>query len=118
MSDFWYLATPYSKYPKGLEAAYRLAYKHQTLLHLNHIKCFSPIAFCHHEAMALGLDPHDHSIWLPVCAPIMALAKGLIIVKAGSWEISYGIKQEWADFDARGLPVIRMDPFTMPTELL
>lgn len=118
MEGFYYLATPYSKYPRGIHAAYRLAQENQTILRMHQIRCFSPIVFCHHEAQVLDLDPHDHSIWLPVCAPIMARAKGLIVVLAESWESSFGMAQEWKDFDARGLPVIRMTPFVVPAELV
>jgi Domain of unknown function (DUF1937) len=114
MTDFYYLATPYSKYPDGLDAAFVMAAENRDLLAGYGIRCFSPIVFCHRTAYELRLDPHDHSIWLPVCAPIMERAKGLIMLRAPSWEISYGMNEELKLFRAAGKPVLWMDPGIIP----
>jgi hypothetical protein len=115
---FWYLATPYSKYPHGLEAAFRLAVEQRGLLLKAGVPVFSPIIHSHPVAMQCGLDPHDHSIWLPSEAPILAAACGLINLAAESWKISFGMMMEREDFQKRGLPIVYMTPGTVPDELL
>ena len=115
---FWYLATPYSKYPHGIEAAFRLAVETRGLLVKAGVPCFSPIIHSHSVAVMCGIDPFDHSVWLPSEAPIMAAARGLIMLRAESWEISAGMEYERKDFVARGLPVVMMDPGVVPAELV
>ncbi len=103
--EFVYLATPYSKYPGGLEAAFRLACEATGLLIRAGIGVYSPIAHTHPVAMASGLDPLDHAIWLPADAPMMAAAGSLIVVMADTWERSYGIGEEIKAFQAAGKPI-------------
>ena len=117
MTGFWYIATPYSKYPDGLDAAHDLAVEVRDLLIASGVRCFSPVAFCHETAKTLGLNPHDHDIWLPVCAPIMAHAKGLIMVRAVSWANSHGMGVEFKMFVASGRPVVYVDPGIVPKNL-
>ena len=116
MSDFWYLATPYSKYPQGLEAAFLLAVRARGLLLQAGVRCFSPIIHSHPVAMECGLDPLDHEIWLPAEAPILEHASGLIMLRADSWEISFGMNEELKLFRAAEKPVVWMDPGVLPEE--
>jgi Domain of unknown function (DUF1937) len=111
---FWYLATPYSKYPHGIKAAFNLAVEARGLLLRAGVPCFSPIIHSHPVAIRCGIDPHDHSIWLPSEAPIMAAACGLIMLRAESWESSYGMEQERLIFKGSQRPVVYMDPGTVP----
>lgn len=114
---YWYLATPYSKYPEGLEAAFRLACVETARLVKGGIPVFSPIAHTHPVAMAADMDPLDHTIWLPCDEPMMKAACGLILLRAESWERSYGMKVEREAFEAAGKPVVFMDPGVVPVEL-
>ena len=111
---FWYISSPYSKFPGGLDAAYELACEARGLLIKAGIPCFSPIAHSHGTAKLCGIDPRDHSIWLPVEAPIMAAAHGIIMLKAESWETSYGMYKELKAFQATGKPVVWMNPGELP----
>ena len=113
----FYLATPYSKYPHGLDAAFRLACEQSGLLIRAGIPVFSPIAHTHPVAMACGMDPLDHKIWLPADAPMMAAATGLIMLRAESWELSYGMSKEREEFEAAGKLIVWMDPGKVPAEL-
>lgn len=115
---FFYLATPYSKYPGGLQAAFDMACEQTALLVKAGIPVFSPIAHTHPVAMIAGMDPLDHTIWLPCDQPMMDAASGIIMVRAESWEKSYGMKVELETFTAAGKRVVWMDPGVVPEELL
>lgn len=113
---YWYLATPYSKYPEGIEAAFVAACVNHALLIKAGIPTFCPIAHTHGPATLGGIDPLDHKIWLPADAPFMHAAFGLIMCKLPSWEISYGMNAEREAFDAAGKPVVWMEPCIAPVD--
>ena len=54
---FWYLATPYSKFPGGLDLAAKAASLCAGILIAERVWVFSPIAHSHPIAMASALDP-------------------------------------------------------------
>lgn len=115
---FWYVATPYSKYEGGLEAAFIMASQVTARLVKAGVPVFCPIAHTHPVAVHGGLDPLDHGIWLPADRPFMDMACGLIMVRAPGWEQSYGMRVEREAFDAAGKPVVWMDPEgPIPAEL-
>lgn len=115
---YLYLATPYSKYKEGLDAAYKMACEQRALFVKARIPCFSPIVHCHDVAKYGGIDPLDHKIWIPDDAVFMSLAKGLVVVKAEGWRDSYGIDQEIEMFSGMGKPIHLMAPGIIPTTLL
>ena len=102
---YWYLATPYSKYPDGIQAAFEDAATNTAALVRQGIPVFSPIAHTHPVAVYGGIDPYDHSIWIPADKPLMEAAHGLLVCKMKGWEESYGIKVEIEHFEAAGKPV-------------
>lgn len=110
----FYLASPYSRYPHGLEAAFNVALDASALLIRHGVPVFSPIAHTHPIAIRSGIDPHDHKIWLPAERPIMDCASGLIMLRAESWEISYGMNVEREAFAVAGKPIVWMDPGVLP----
>jgi hypothetical protein len=61
---FWLLATPYTKYPHGQEAAFWLAVEHRGFLLRAGVPCFSPIVHSHPIAHHCGFDVHDVPFWL------------------------------------------------------
>lgn len=91
---YWYLASPYSKYPGGLEAAYKIALDAATLLLKHDVPVFSPIIYTHSLARHGGFDPLDHDIWMWLDQPFMEAAQGLIVLCAQGWQDSYGIGVE------------------------
>jgi hypothetical protein len=113
--SYFYLATPYSKYPAGIECAFIEACKQTALLIEAGIPVYSPIAHTHPIAIHSGLDPLDHSIWLPADKPMMDAAKALIVCKMEGWESSYGISVEIEEFHKAGKPVYMMTPGVIPT---
>lgn len=106
---YWYLASPYSKYPDGLDAAFRHVCRATAHLIKNKVRVYSPIAHTHPVAIHGGVDPLDHNIWLPADEPMMRAAHGLIICKMETWRDSYGIGVEIETFKEMGRPVVYMD---------
>lgn len=115
---YWFIATPYSKHPEGLDAAFQAAVQARGLLLKHHIPCYSPIVHSHPVAMALGLDPRDLSIWLPTEKPMRMGACGVIMLREISWDTSTGMRYEWDEFREAGKPVVWMDPGQITSELL
>ena len=109
---YWYLASPYSKYPFGLEAAFIDISRYAGDLIRNDVIVYSPIAHTHPVAMNSGLDPLDHTIWLPLDEPIMRKACGLIICMMDTWQESYGISEEIKMFKNLGRPIVYYNPHT------
>lgn len=109
MKKFAYLATPYSKYPGGIEKAFREAARLTGLLLQRGICAYSPIAHTHPIAIYGKLDPYDHTIWLPFDEAMMDAAEHLIVAMMPSWETSTGIKHEIEYFTKAGKPVYYYD---------
>lgn len=107
--DYWYLASPYSKYPEGLEAAHRHVCIIRGALTRVPIPAYSPIAETHPVAIYSGMDPLDHKIWLPDYKPKMRHACGLIVAKMPTWEISFGISEEIKEFTKMQKPILYLD---------
>lgn len=111
---YWYLGSPYSKFPGGMEAAYRAVCLSAALLINNKVPVFSPIAHSHSIAVEGDVDPMDHSIWLPADEPLMKAAGGLIVLMMDTWQTSYGLSCEIRHFVEAGKPVVYMTPGVMP----
>lgn len=110
IDGYWYIATPYSKYPGGLENATQVACKETAHLISHGVNCFSPIAHTHYVALYGELDPYDHAIWLPNDQPMMNAAHGVIVMKMEGWEESYGIAEEIKYFTEAGKPIVYLEP--------
>lgn len=109
VTEYWYLATPYSKYPEGLNAAWVAACEAAGHLVRQGRTIYCPIAHTHPIAIYGQLNPLDHEIWLPLDKPFMDNAIGLIVVKMPSWQDSYGISVEIDVFQAAGKPIEYME---------
>jgi hypothetical protein len=118
MSHFFYLATPYSKYVGGIEAAFRMAAEQAAVLLENGVPVYSPIAHSHPIAIYGGLDPYAHALWMKACEPFMNQAAGIVVLMAAGWEESKGIGMEIEHFKKAGKPVFFMLPNMVPDELL
>ena len=116
---FWYLASPYSKYPLGITAAHFHVCQQAALLIRSGVPVYSPIAHMHPIAQFGDIDPFDHDIWLPVDRHMMDAAGGLIVLKMEGWSRSYGMAEEMKHFAAGGYkPIVFMDPGVVPDVLL
>lgn len=105
VDTYWYLASPYSKYPAGLEAAFRDICKAAGYLINNKVPIFCPIAHSHPISMHGNLDALDHDVWLPADKPFFEGASGIIVCKMDTWEKSYGINYEIEAFRQLGKPI-------------
>ncbi len=104
-SILYYLASPYSKYPYGIDKAFEDISSIAGTLLKKGILVYSPIAHSHPVAVHGKIDPYDHSIWMPLDLKIAESCKGLIIAEMEGWETSYGISLEIAHFKKLNLPI-------------
>jgi len=105
MRPFVYLATPYTNYVYGLDAAFEEASKAAALLVRHQVPVFCPITHTYPISAHGGLDPRDHAIWMPADAPFMELAGGICIFQMLGWNNSKGILLELEAFAAAGKPI-------------
>ncbi len=104
---FWYLATPYSKYPDGHEAAFRMAARVTARLVMRRVPVFCPIAHSHPVSeFVMGVDKTDHDFWMNVDRPMMDAASGLLIYCDTGWETSRSVQEEIRAFKEAGKPVV------------
>lgn len=112
---YWYLATPYSKYPFGHDAAFEMAACAAAKLMENGVAVFCPITHSHPASKFIGSVANtDHDFWLNIDRPMMRAAGGLIVYKAQSWEVSDGMAKEIEEFRAAGKPVVEWHPSDPP----
>jgi nucleoside 2-deoxyribosyltransferase len=108
-----YLATPYSKFPDGIEAAFIAASKLTAQLLRAGIKVYSPIAHTHPVAIHGDIDPHDHAIWMPFDQAMMDVCDSLIVAHLPSWETSKGVAIEIEVFEKAGKPIFDLEPASL-----
>jgi hypothetical protein len=110
--EFFYLATPYSKYEGGIERAFIDACKVAAAMVKEGIRVYSPIAHTHGIAVHGGIDPLDHKIWLPFDETMMQTCTAIAVALLPGWEKSFGVHHEIATFDMLKKPVhyLQIDP--------
>lgn len=109
MEKFWYLATPYTKFPGGRERAYEEACKVAAALVLAGWKVFCPIAHAHPLDTVGKLGDQTHDFWTDLDRPFMDAAEGLLVVKMDGWDTSRGVLEEIDIFTKAGKPTIYME---------
>ena len=109
MSGFWYLATPYSKHPRGIEAAYNEAIAAAVICICSGVMVFSPIAHTHAIAV-VGELPGHYERWSELDEAMISAATGVIVVQMDGWQQSSGIAAEIALAERLGKPVLYMLP--------
>lgn len=110
-NHYWYLATPYAKYPGSKYQAYLEALKQTALLLSSGIPVFSPIVHNHPLSLVADLQckDGDFDFWVRfVDEPMMYNANGLIVCMMKSWGESSGIAYEEEFFSKMGKPVVYM----------
>lgn len=113
MPGVWYLATPYTRYKGGLEAAFRDACGVAAELMKAGVPTFSPIAHSHPIACYGEMSLTDHELWMGLDRPHMEAAVGCIVAMLPGWEVSRGVAHEIDYFKAAGKPYYLLDPSTM-----
>ena len=105
-----YLATPYSKYEGGIDAAAVAAARVSGKLLKRKVRVFSPIVHTHYVCVATDIDPFDHEFWMDADSPFMDLCAALVVVRMPGWDTSYGVNKEIVHFAESGKPIYGMDP--------
>ena len=110
---FWYLATPYSRYPRGMSSAAFDAASIAGRLMLRGVQVYCPIAHGHAIAGACSALPLDHEFWMAACRPFMEASHGLIVATMDGWHESRGVIEETDWFEEQGKPSHLIDPLTL-----
>lgn len=106
----WYMATPYTKYHEGIEAAFQEASYYAAKLLQQGVNVYSPIAHSHPISIHGGIDPLDHELWLTFDELLMRRCDGMVIITMVGWGASRGIKAEIDIFNGMQKPVILLAP--------
>lgn len=109
----YYLATPYTKYAKGIEAAFTEAAELASRLLVAGHKVYSPIAHTHPLAIHGKLDPLDHNIWLPFDGAMMRACDALLVAHMDGWQQSKGVLHEIQIFAEAKKPIFHLDIDTL-----
>ena len=110
VDGYAYVGTVYSRHEHGIHAANWEASLIAGYLMRAGIPVFSPIAHTHGIAMAAGIDPIDHAIWMPLDRPMMDGAALLVVAMMDGWAESKGIGMEIEAFRQAGKSVVYVDP--------
>lgn len=108
--SFIYLATPYSKYAGGLEAANAMASRIAADFIREKFPVFCPIAHSHSISIHGELTAKDHGIWMPLDFAFCEAAFALVVVLEAGWKESYGVQKEIEYFGELGKPIYYYDP--------
>lgn len=111
--SFIYLATPYSKYPAGIEAANIMASKYAARFIELGFHVFCPIAHSHSIAMHGNLTAKDHDIWMPLDLAFMESSYALVVALEEGWDKSVGVQMEIEYFNTHKKPVHYWTPPTL-----
>lgn len=108
-----YMASPYTRYVAGPEAAFIEASRIAGQLAKQGIIVFSPIAHSHPLAVYGGVDGLDGPFWKKFDAPFITACDSLIVAMMDGWRASEGVTHEIAEFRKAGKPILYLDPATM-----
>ena len=103
---YWYIATPYTLFKDGLDAAAEAACRVAGALIKEGVSVYSPIAHCHWIAKFSGIDPLAVDLWLEQQDPMIAGARGLIVAKLPGWDGSDGVRHEVRKFRTAGKLIV------------
>lgn len=108
-----YLATPYTRFPGGIDRAFREAARIAAHLNLAGVKAFSPIAHGHVLAKVSGLDPTDPAVFAKLNEAMLAHCGVLIVAQMDGWADSDGVREEIAYFERYIKPIYDLDPASL-----
>ena len=108
-----YLATPYTKYPTGIDQAAHDAALIVGRLKERGINVYSPIIHSHFIARVCGLDPLDYDLWVPHNEEAMPLCGALVVGMLDTWKSSHGVGVEMSRFRGFCKPIFLLDPATL-----
>jgi len=104
-NGYEYLASPYTKFPGGHQAAFDEVCRAAAWLLDRGLTVFSPVAHTHPIARHV-MTPPTHRFWLDHDLPLLAAARGMIVYQMDGWDESAGIREEMEFAKGRGMPVL------------
>lgn len=90
--SFIYLASPYTEYRGGSDAAFRDAVSVSAKLTEAGLVVFSPVV--HFHPISQRMPPRTHAFWMRQCQPYMVAARSMIIAQLPGWDKSAGVFEE------------------------
>lgn len=107
---YWYLASPYAKYPTGHELAFRDIAEVTAHLMERGVYVFSPIVHTHPVSKYVKRASNvDHDFWLNLDRPFMRAAYGCLVAKLPGWDKSRGIAAEIEYFNKAAKQVVYLN---------
>lgn len=102
----FYIATPYTKYATGIDAAFVDACKAAAGIARKHrLNVLSPIAHGHPLAIYGGIDPLDNAFWTALDDALMVRCDEMLVVHMPGWDQSNGVLHEMEVFTQLGKPI-------------
>lgn len=108
--SYWYVATPYSRYPGGHEAAFVAAASHTASLARAGLAVVSPVVATYPLVIHGGLRLTTFDEVFPLIGPMMDGTDGMIVVQLEGWDESFGISKERKIFTIGRKPIIDVPP--------
>lgn len=108
--SFIYLATPYTKYEQGIEAAFQMACRHAGEFLRLKFPVFCPIAHSHPISEYGGMSAKDHGIWMPLDFAFLDSSFALVVALEPGWQESYGVQEEIKYFKKLNKPTYYWQP--------
>lgn len=108
-----YLATPFTKYPHGIDAAVVDATRLAGNLLASGINVYAPIPYCAALARQHGFDMLALPFWLPLEEAMCLACDVLIVARLDGWAESEGIAREVERFVRSGKSIYDLDPQSM-----
>lgn len=112
----YYLASPYSRYPHGIQRAHDDVVAQAVFLNEQGIDVFSPIAHSHYMTF-VEVESKDYYKMLNWDAKFIARMDGLIVCMLDDWATSTGVRWEIDYAKEHGKPVYYMLPNRLPDGL-
>lgn len=106
----YYLATPYTKYPGGHEAAFQEAARIHAALAGRGLDIFCPIVHTHPLVPYVPRELQTLDFWLRLDRWAMDHCDVLIVAMMDGWRDSAGVAREIEHFKQAGKTVVYMDP--------
>ncbi|MBS7697868.1 MULTISPECIES: DUF1937 family protein [unclassified Chelatococcus] len=107
---FIYLATPYSKYAAGLDAAAAEASRIAARLMARGFRVLSPIAHSHAVSEAGNLDKMHPELWAYQDGPLLDAAAAVVVVLMPGWAESAGVRAEIDIARKQRKPIVFLHP--------
>lgn len=107
-----YLASPYTKYPAGLDEAAKEIGRIAANLLLAGVHAYSPIAYGH-ELSRHGVDPLDVNIWHGFNDTQLEKSDAIVIARMVGWQTSDGVAREMKFAEDRRRPLYFIHPDTL-----